>query len=234
MLAIKRFDDGVVELHLDRPQRLNALTLALARELLAAVREADRDDAVRVLLVTAAGRAFCAGKDRDDPASAEFVEALQQLALALMQTPKPVVAAVQGWAVGAGLELLLNCDIVVAAQNARFMLPEVSVGLLGTGGVLALLPRHVGIAKAKGALLLGQEFSAVQAEQWGLIWSVVDDGQLRESALAVARQLAGSNAAIVGNIKSLLHREALGNLAALLEREAKAHGKLARLASRRP
>jgi len=218
--------DGILGLRLNRPQRLNALTLELAQQLSAAVRQASQDDAVRVVLLTAEGRAFCAGKDRDDPATAEFVAVLQQLALALMQSPKPVVAAVQGWAVGAGLELLLNCDIVIAAQSARFMLPEVNVGLFGTGGVLALLPRTVGLAKAKGALMLGQEFSAREAEQWGLIWSVVEDGELQQSALAIARQLATSDPAILGNIKSLLHEETFGNLGDVLERETSAHGRL--------
>jgi 2-(1,2-epoxy-1,2-dihydrophenyl)acetyl-CoA isomerase len=227
MLVSKSPENGILELRLNRPQRLNALTLGLTQHLLAAVRQANQDDAVRVLLLTAEGRAFCAGKDRDDPASSEFVQALEQLALALMDSPKPVVAAVQGWAVGAGFELLLNCDVVLAGQGARFMLPEVNVGLFGTGGVMALLPRKIGLARAKGVLLLGQEFSATQAEQWGLIWSVVEDQQLRERALAVARQLANSDPAILGQIKALLHREALGEIADVLGREASAHAALA-------
>jgi 2-(1,2-epoxy-1,2-dihydrophenyl)acetyl-CoA isomerase len=205
---------------------MNALTLVLAQHLLDAVRQANHDDSVRVLLLTGEGRSFCAGKDRDDPATPQFVEVLQQLALALMQGAKPVVAAVQGWAVGAGLELLLNCDIVVAAQSARFMLPEVNAGLFGTGGVLALLPRKIGLARAKGVLMLGQEFSAGQAEQWGLIWSVAQDGELTQSALAIARRLASADRAILGNIKALLHRESFGELGDVLEREAQAHGKL--------
>jgi 2-(1,2-epoxy-1,2-dihydrophenyl)acetyl-CoA isomerase len=226
MLVSKRPDAGILELRLNRPQRLNALTLALTQHLLTAVRQASHDDTVRVLLLTGEGRAFCAGKDRDDPATPQFVEVLQQLALALMQGSKPVVAAVQGWAVGAGLELLLNCDIVVAAQSARFMLPEVNAGLFGTGGVLALLPRKIGLARAKGVLMLGQEFSAGQAEQWGLIWSVAQDGELTQSALAIARRLASADRAILGNIKALLHRESFGELGDVLEREAQAHGRL--------
>jgi 2-(1,2-epoxy-1,2-dihydrophenyl)acetyl-CoA isomerase len=226
MLVSNRPDAGILELRLDRPQRLNALNLVLAQHLLDAVRQASHDDSVRVLLLTGEGRAFCAGKDRDDPATPQFVEVLQQLALALMQGSKPVVAAVQGWAVGAGLELLLNCDIVVAAQSARFMLPEVNAGLFGTGGVLALLPRKIGLARAKGVLMLGQEFSAGQAEQWGLIWSVAQDGELTQSALAIARRLASADRAILGNIKALLHRESFGELGDVLEREAQAHGRL--------
>jgi enoyl-CoA hydratase/carnithine racemase len=227
MLVSKRPENGILELRLNRPQHLNALTLALTQHLLAAVQHAREDDSVRVLLLTAEGRAFCAGKDRDDPASAEFVAALQQLAQALMDSPKPVVAAVQGWAVGAGLELLLNCDLVVAAQGARFMLPEVKLGLLGTGGVTALLPSKIGLARAKGVLMLGQEFSGRQAHDWGLIWSLVPQEQLHENALGIARQLAAADPAIIGSIKSSLHQEALGALAGVLEREAAAHARLA-------
>ena len=216
--------EGVLVLRLNRPQRLNALTLALTHELVAAVQAADADPDVRVIVLQGEGRAFSAGKDRDEPATPEFVRALQQLACALMDSGKPVVAAVQGWAVGAGVEILLNCDIVVAARDARFLLPEVNVGLFGTGGVLALLPRAVGLAKAKGALLLGRAFSAEEAERWGLIWSVAEDA--RVEADSIARQLAGADPRILGEIKQLLHREALGSLGPILAREAQAHGRL--------
>jgi 2-(1,2-epoxy-1,2-dihydrophenyl)acetyl-CoA isomerase len=217
-------EDGVLVLRLNRPQRLNALTLALARELLAAVEQADADPAVRVIVLEGEGRAFSAGKDRDDPPTPEFVEVLQRLAAALMDSAKPVVAAVQGWAVGAGVEILLNCDIVVAARDAKFMLPEVNVGLFGTGGVLALLPNTVGLAKAKGALLLGQEITAAEAERWGLIWKLADEP--RAEAAAIARQLAAADPRILAEIKCLLHRETIGNLGTVLAREAQAHGRL--------
>ena len=228
MLVVRGPEDGVLQLRLHRPGQLNALTHALARELLAAVEQANADDAVRVLLLSGDGRAFCAGKDRDDPGTPEFVDTLQRLARALMDAPKPVVAAVQGWAVGAGLELLLNCDIVVAARNAQFKLPEVSAGLFGTGGVLALLARNVGLARAKGILLLGETFSADAAERWGLVWQVVDDAQLQSQALAVATQLAMSDPRILAQIKALLHEENFGSLEGILEREARAHARLAR------
>jgi enoyl-CoA hydratase/carnithine racemase len=228
MLAVTGPQDGILELRLDRPQRLNALTLELTRELAAAVRRAQGDDAVRVVLLTAEGRGFCAGKDRDDPATSEFVQALQDLARALMGCPKPVVAAVQGWAVGAGLELLLNCDIVVAAASARFMLPEVTIGLFGTGGVVALLPRAMGMAKAKGALMLGQEFSARQAEQWGLVWSVVEDEEaLHDGAIAIARRLVQKcDPAVLAAVKASLHEEVVGSLDDVLRREAQIQARL--------
>jgi 2-(1,2-epoxy-1,2-dihydrophenyl)acetyl-CoA isomerase len=220
-------EHGVLRLHLNRPTRLNALTLAVARDLLVAVREADADPQTRALLLTAEGASFCAGKDRDDPATAEFVDVLQQLAAALMGTPKPVVAAVQGWVVGAGVELLLNCDLAVAARDARFMLPEVNVGLFGTGGVLGLLPRTIGLAKAKGALMLGQPISAVDAERWGLLWALADDAAAaRTQADGIARQLAAASPQILGEIKRSLHHESFGNLGAILAREAAVHGRL--------
>ena len=218
--------DGVLELRLCRPDRLNALTLAMTQQLLETVQGAMAEAPVRALLLLAEGRAFCAGKDRDDPAGPEFVAVLQDLARALMDGPKPVVVAVQGWVVGAGLELMLNCDLALAARSARFMLPEIHVGLFGTGGVTALLPRHIGLARAKGALMLGREFSAEQAGQWGLLWDVVDDAQLLPQARDLARQLAGSKAAILASLKRQLHEEVVGDVAAALAREAAVHRRL--------
>ncbi len=224
MLQRAAIEEGVLVLKLDRPGRMNALTLELASELLRAVHAADADPAVRVIVLRAEGRGFCAGKDRDEPPTQAFVHVLQQLAAALMQSHKPVVAAVQGWAVGAGLELLLNCDVVIASSAARFMLPEVNVGLFGTGGVLALLPRKIGLARAKGVLLLGQPFTAEEAERWGLIWKVVPDAEALEAeAAAIAAHLAGAEPHILGALKRALHAEAVGDFGAVLTREAQAH-----------
>jgi 2-(1,2-epoxy-1,2-dihydrophenyl)acetyl-CoA isomerase len=218
--------DGVLHIRLQRPQRLNALTLSMSRELLDAVQSGVADASVRVLLLSGEGRAFCAGKDRDDPATGAFVDTLQALALCLMNAPQPVVCAVQGWAVGAGLELMLNADLAVAARSARFALPEVRVGLFGTGGIAALLPRLVGLQKAKGLLMLGEELDAQAAERLGLVWTVVDDEVLTDRAWAIARQLAGSDPRLLGEIKRLVHGETLGQLDAVLAREAAVHARL--------
>lgn len=218
--------EGVLELRLNRPARLNAVTLALARELAQAVRAAQADGNVHVLLLSAEGRAFCAGKDRDDPATSEFVDALQDVARALMECPKPVVAAAQGWAVGAGLEMLLNCDIVVASRDARFMLPEVNIGLFGTGGVLALLPRAVGLPRAKAMLMLGRELAADDAHALGLVAMLCDPEQLADAARSVARELAQRDARVLAEIKASLHRETFGDLAGVLAREAQVHERL--------
>ena len=223
MPIISHLADGVLELRLNQPQRLNALTLAMAQALLAAVQSAVADSSVRVILLTGSGRAFCAGKDRDDPPTPVFVQTLQTLALTLMQCPQPVVSAVQGWVVGAGLELMLNTDLAIAAHSARFQLPEVQVGLLGTGGIASLLPRCVGLQKAKGMLMLGQPFSAPEAERWGLLWAVVDDAELSTTSRQLTAQLARSDARVLATMKRLLHSESLGNIDLALDREAAAH-----------
>lgn len=226
MSLIQTLDAGVLELRLNRPQRLNALTLELARDLLAAVQAGVADPAVRAILLSGEGRAFCAGKDRDDPPTPAFVDALQALAAALVHAPQPVVVAAQGWVVGAGFELMLNGDLTLAGRGARFVLPEVQVGLFGTGGVAALLPRLVGLQKAKGLLMLGQEIDAAEAGRCGLVWQVVDDEELPARARALAQQLARSSPALLAEIKRLVHGEQLGDFDAALAREAAVHRRL--------
>ena len=226
MHLIQTLDAGVLELRLNRPERLNALTLALARDLLLAVQAGVADPAVRVILLTGEGRAFCAGKDRDDPPTPAFVDTLQALASQLVRAPQPVVTAVQGWVVGAGFELMLNGDLTVAARGARFVLPEVQVGLFGTGGAAALLPRLIGLQKAKGLLMLGQELGAADAERWGLVWQVVDDEALVDEARRLAQRLARSSPALLAEVKQLVHREHLGDFDASLARETAVHQRL--------
>ena len=226
MSILTHTDEGVLEIRLNRPDKLNALTLAMAREILACMNDGLHDAQVRAILLRGEGRAFCAGKDRDDPPASAFVTVLQDLARALMNTAKPVVAAVHGWVIGAGLELMLNSDIAIAAHSARFMLPEVNVGLFGTGAVASLLPRSVGLQKAKGMLMLGSEVSAADAERWGLIWAVTDDEHLVAEARRLAKQLAASAPSVLGAMKALLHSETIGDIAEALQREAQAHDKL--------
>jgi enoyl-CoA hydratase/carnithine racemase len=215
-----RHADGVADIRLCRPERLNALTPPMAQALLQAVRQAQADPAVRVLLLRGEGRTFCAGKDRDAPGSAAFVDTLQQLADALVHSGKPSVAAVQGWAVGAGLELALNCDLVIASDDARFKLPEVQLGLPGTGGVHALLPRLVGLSRAKALIWLGREFDAQRARDWGLVWETAPRQDLAARALACAHQLAATDPAALRHAKALIHGSALGGFAETLAGEA--------------
>lgn len=212
--------EGVLELRMNRPARLNALTHTLAKQLRDQVQAARDDRSVRVLLICAEGRAFCAGKDRDDPPSDEFVQTLQELSQELLEIPKPVVAAVQGWAVGAGFELAAACDLIIAADNARFQLPEIQLGLPATGGIHMLLPRLVGMSRAKGLLWLGQEMDAPQALQWGLAWELTTAQDLSARSQALARQLATLDADSLARIKRLVHAEHLPDIGQALQREA--------------
>lgn len=217
---VSRPHGGVVELRLNRPERLNALTHELSGALLDALARAQADAAVRVILLTAEGRAFCAGKDRDDPPSPAFVDTLQQIAARMLTGSKPVVAAVQGWAVGAGFELALGADLIVAGHDARFKLPETQLGLPATGGVHMLLPRLVGTARAKGLLWLGRELDAGQAHQWGMVWELVEPSALQGRALALAQELAQLTPEALSRVKRLIHDNLLPDVPQALEREA--------------
>lgn len=218
--------DGVLELCLNRPHRLNALTHDLVQQLLQQVQAAATNPDVRVVLLHGQGRAFCAGKDRDDPPTPAFVETLQALAAAIVHAPQIYVSAVQGWAVGAGLEIVLNTDLTLAARSARFALPEVQIGLFGTGGSAALLPLRVGMQKAKGMMLLGDPVSAEDAERWGLVWKLVDDDTLESEAWALASRLARMEPALLRENKRLLHREHLDDFDGALTRETDVQNRL--------
>lgn len=217
---LRHLDKGVLELRLNRPARLNAMTHALAQALLREVVRAQDDAQVRVLLLGAEGRAFCAGKDRDDPPTDAFVETLQQLAAALLHSPKPAIAAVNGWAVGAGFELALGCDLILAGRDARFKLPEAQLGLPATGGVHLLLPRVVGTSRAKGLLWLGQALDAERAHQWGLAWELAEPADLAGRARALAAELASLPPAALARVKRLVHADHLPDIGQALRNEA--------------
>jgi 2-(1,2-epoxy-1,2-dihydrophenyl)acetyl-CoA isomerase len=187
--------DGVARVHLRRPERLNAVTPELVEDLLAALERAAGEAAVVVL--AGRGRAFCAGHDLKQELPAESVpqtrrrlERIQDVTRRIRGFPGPVIAAVHGYALGAGAEFALGCDLVVAAESARFGFPEVGVGLSVTGGISALLPRIVGPARAKELLLLGEHVDAARAAGWGLVNRVVPDGEHETAALALAARIA--------------------------------------------
>jgi 2-(1,2-epoxy-1,2-dihydrophenyl)acetyl-CoA isomerase len=211
--------DGVMALTLNRPDKLNAIDNGLARALLAAIARAESDDAVRVLLLRGTGRAFCAGRDLGAPPTEDDLTLVQAVAQALVSLPKPVVAAVHGWAVGAGLEWMLDADVVIAADSARFKLPEASLGVFVTGGLTATLPAAVGLARAKGLMLLGEPFHATQAQAWGLVWQVVADDALEASASQVCARLAQLEPAVAGRFKKVLNDVGLAHFQRAIEAE---------------
>lgn len=187
-------DGAVAQIHLNRPDRLNAVTPALTAALAAALGRAAAEDA-RVVVLAGRGRAFCAGHDLKEPEPVETpvqtrlrLEAIQDVTRLTRRFPGPVVAAVHGYALGAGCEFALACDVVVATQDAQFGFPEVGVGLSVTGGISRLLPMLVGWAKAKELLLLGERVSGAEAAQIGLVARAVPAGEHETAALELAER----------------------------------------------
>lgn len=223
--------DGVLTLSLNRPLKLNAIDNALARELLAAIHSAARDDEVRVLLLRGEGRAFCAGRDVTDPPTEDDLVLVQAVARALVALPKPVVAAVHGWTVGAGLEWMLDADVVIAAEGTRLRLPEASLGVFVTGGLTATLQAHAGLARAKALMLLGGEFSAAQAREWGLVWHVVPDAELESASRGICSQLAALQPAVASRFKRVLNELGLERFDRAIELENEAQRTLSAAAA---
>jgi 2-(1,2-epoxy-1,2-dihydrophenyl)acetyl-CoA isomerase len=192
--------DGVATLTLNRPDRLNSFTVAMHGEMRAALDALVADPAVRCLVLTGAGRGFCAGQDLADRAVAPGSEALdlgasienyyKPMLLRLRRLRMPTVCAVNGVAAGAGANIPFACDLVIAAKSASFIQSFSKLGLVPDCGGTWWLPRLVGPARAMGLALLGDKLSATQAEEWGLIWRSVEDEELMPTALAAARQLA--------------------------------------------
>ena len=183
--------DGVLLLRLNRPDKLNAIDAAMLGELCAALEEARVDDAVRVVVLTGNERAFSAGADIDGFAGVTVEElATSRSDLpqwdTIRRSPKPLIAAVSGYVFEGGLELALACDIIVAAQGARFAAPEIKIGLIPGAGGTQLLARRFGKYRAMELVLTGREFSAEEAERWGLVNLIVPAEEYLERALELA------------------------------------------------
>lgn len=205
---------GVARLTLNRPDRLNSFNTAMhaeVREALGSVKNLE----ARVLVLTGAGRGFCAGQDLNDRAvapagtAADLGESVEKnykpLVLALRSLPIPVIAAVNGVAAGAGANIALACDIVIAARSASFVQGFSKLGLVPDSGGTWTLPRLVGNARAMGLALLGDKLSADQAVQWGLIWRSVDDAELSAVVDALATQLAAAPTRGLARTKQALY-----------------------------
>ncbi|MGI5500571.1 enoyl-CoA hydratase/isomerase family protein [Lentzea sp. CA-135723] len=214
--------EGVAVVRLNRPDRLNAVVPALVDDLLAAFARARAE--ARVVVLAGRGRAFCAGHDLKEPVPAETVpqtrarlERIQDVTRAVRDFPGVVIAAVHGYALGAGCEFALGCDLVVAHEDAQFGFPEVSVGLSVTGGISALLPRMVGLPRAKELLLLGERVSAARAHELGLVNRVTSDHE--KTALELAAELASRPPIAVSLAKRVLDLGADASMEAALATE---------------
>lgn len=222
--------EGVRRVSLNRPQRLNAIVPALLDDLVEALGAADRDPDIRAIVLTGEGRAFCSGddlKEFESQATGEaetraYVERIQDVTRAMVLGDTPIIGAIRGWAVGGGLEWVINCDFALAAEGTRFFFPEVSWGLFVTGGVTELLPRLVGLQRAREMILFGEKFDATQAREWGLIKDVVPDTELMPQAVTLAKRLAALPPGPVRDLRRILARRDGGGLDAAMAAETAA------------
>jgi enoyl-CoA hydratase len=217
VLIVTRTGDGVVVLTLNRPDRRNAISSELAAGLCRVLGELASDSSARVVVLTGAGGAFCAGLDLKELGdsgtnfSGRFVEFARDL-------PQPTIAAIDGPAVTGGLELALACDIRIASAAARLADTHVRVGVLPGSGASILLPRLIGYGRAMEMSLSGRSVGAAEAERWGLVNRVVDTDALG-AALGLARQIAANDPAAVTGIKQLIRDGADRGVADALVRE---------------
>jgi 2-(1,2-epoxy-1,2-dihydrophenyl)acetyl-CoA isomerase len=223
--------EGVLTLTLDRPDALNAFDGEMKEELLAAFRSAERDRAVRALVLTGAGRAFSAGQDlkeRRQPGAADLARELRErynpIILAMRRLEKPIVAAVNGVAAGAGFSLALACDLVVAAEGARFIQSFTRVGLVPDTGSTWFLPRLVGYHRAAELALLADPLDAAEAQRLGIVNRVVPADALRDEAASLARRLADCAPLALALTKRALIRGLEADLASQLDLEAQLQG----------
>jgi 2-(1,2-epoxy-1,2-dihydrophenyl)acetyl-CoA isomerase len=211
---------------LNRPDRLNAFDPAMHEALRAALEAAEADKACRAVLLTGAGRGFCAGQDLDAVPSgpdADLGQTIDQhynpLIRRLRALSIPIVCAVNGVAAGAGANLALACDIVLAARSAKFIQAFVKIGLVPDTGGSFFLPQLIGDARARALAMLGEAVPADRAEHWGMIWRAVDDAALMDEAEAVVAQLVAAPSGALAQIKRMLAHAADSSLDGQLELE---------------
>jgi 2-(1,2-epoxy-1,2-dihydrophenyl)acetyl-CoA isomerase len=216
---------------LNRPEALNAWNEQFGRDLLDAVKTVAGDDSLRALLITGAGRGFSSGADLKEQRgsgdglpdlSARLKEVYHPIISGLRELPKPVVAAVNGPAVGIGCSLALAADLIVAAESSYFLLAFVNIGLVPDGGSTAFLPARIGYARAAEMAMLGERVPATQALDWGLVNRVVPDDELESEAGKLLERLANGPTRSYAGSKRLLNRRMYADLAGQLEAEADA------------
>lgn len=223
-------EDNIAVLRLNRPEVMNALNTTMRAEIAEAVRLAG--NRARVLVITAEGRAFCSGQDLSDRANValpdlertlrdEYVPMLK----AIVDCPIPTISAVNGAAAGAGANLALCADIVIATESAYFLQAFTRIGLVPDAGGTYFLPRSVGSQKAMGAALFAEKIMAAQADAWGMIWEAVPDDAFEATWKARAAQLAQGPTATYAEVKQIIRGSWSGDLDAQLEAEGKAQGR---------
>lgn len=207
--VITRQEGAIRWIGLNRPERLNAMNGPLVADLTAALEEANADPDTRIIVLYGEGRAFCSGddlKDIDDQtgSAAEalaWIESIQNVTRLIMQSDRIVIAAVHGWCVGGALEWVVNCDFRIFADNARWFFPEVSWGLFVTGGVTALLTKHVGPQTAKELMILGEKHDAAMAVKVGIAWKTCPTEALQDEVRGLAARIIDKPQGSVADMK---------------------------------
>ncbi len=229
-----RSRDGVLELVLDRPERKNALDVAMISGMIEALEAASTDESVRVILLRSSGDTFCAGADwvttnrGDAGAPRPRTGAIQRrtavqahrLVWLLCEVQLPVVCAVGGWAAGLGCQLALAADFAVATESSRFWEPFLERGFTPDSGATWLLPRLIGLGRAKELLMLGREVSGREAADWGMIHRAVPDAELDSAVAELVEQLGSAATVALGLTKRCIHRALTGSLMEAMEAEA--------------
>ncbi|MFJ3046261.1 enoyl-CoA hydratase-related protein [Herbaspirillum chlorophenolicum] len=223
------FADGVATITLNRPDRLNSVNDAIHDAIAAFLDRIEHDPALRVLVITGAGRAFCAGQDQGDrkplppgqkrDMGAALERYYKPLMLRLRALPAPVVCAMNGLAVGVGATLVLACDIVIAKQSAYFLQGFTKLGLMPDGGGSQFLPQRIGTARAMALCLLNDKLDAQQAADWGLIWRCVPDEEFDAASRALVAQLAQSATRALALTKQAIYAAQTNTLAQQLDLE---------------
>jgi 2-(1,2-epoxy-1,2-dihydrophenyl)acetyl-CoA isomerase len=234
-----RVADGAATIELNRPEALNAWNAQLGADLLAALRHATDQDAVRAVVITGAGRAFSSGADLKDISGGEttpdgrpdvyktLTERYHPIMHAIREMPKPVIGAVNGPAVGIGCSLALCCDLIVAAESAYFLLAFVNIGLVPDGGSSLFVPTRVGMARASELAMLGERLGAARALEWGLINRVVADARLQEETAGLAARLASGPTRSYAGTKRQLNNWLYARMGEQLELEAQLQREMA-------
>jgi 2-(1,2-epoxy-1,2-dihydrophenyl)acetyl-CoA isomerase len=225
-------DDGAATIELNRPEALNAWNKQFGEDLLAALRRAGEDPAVRAVRILGAGRAFSSGADLKDISGDDLTpegrpnvykvltERYHPIMHAIREMEKPVVAAVNGPAVGIGCSLALCCDLVLAADSAYFLLAFVNIGLVADGGSSLFVPARIGVTRAAEMAMLGERVPAAQALQWGLVNAVHQDDDLLAQSLALTTRLAAGPTRAYAATKRELNNQLYANMGEQLELEA--------------
>jgi 2-(1,2-epoxy-1,2-dihydrophenyl)acetyl-CoA isomerase len=234
-----RVRDGAATIELNRPEALNAWNRQFGEDLLAVLRRAAEDGAVRAVRITGSGRAFSSGADLKDINGDDLTpegrpnvykvltERYHPIMHAIRDMEKPVVAAVNGPAVGIGCSLALCCDLVLAAESSYFLLAFVNIGLVADGGSSLFVPTRIGIARATEMAMLGERVSAGQALDWGLVNAVHPDVSLAEQSAALTARLAAGPTRAYAATKRELNNQLYSNMGEQLELEAKLQQEMA-------